>query len=248
MFFVFSGELVFRGIIFKKSLAKSAAGSSHMEPEGGGWGISEKVRRRVDFLERSCGRETQSLRCQVIGVPFGEVARKQNRGAWAGEAQSVGKKRGEVALDPECFARSSAAESWGIENDGVKRLTALGEATEVGRHILGNEAVMFEGQGIEFKISASALEKGFRNIHTDGFRANTGCGDREGAGVGEGIQNALGMEFAEISSIGALIAEKAGVVAGLEIDFELESALHDDLPGRGGRIALQQNRSVFFAG
>jgi hypothetical protein len=64
----------------------------------------------------------------VIGVPFGEVGRKQNRRARAGEIQSVGKKIWEVALDPECFARSSAAESWGIENDGVKRLAALGEA------------------------------------------------------------------------------------------------------------------------
>ena len=128
-----------------------------MEPEGGGWGISEKVRRRVDFLERSCRRETQRLRCQVIRVPFGEVGRKQNRGSWAGEAQSVGKERGEVALDPECFARSSAAESRGIENDGFKSLTALGEATEVGRHILGDEAVMFNTRGRPASAAAANL-------------------------------------------------------------------------------------------
>jgi hypothetical protein len=34
----------------------------------------------------------------------------------------------------------------------------------------------------------------------------------------------------------------------LEIDLELEPVLHNDLPGRGGRIALKQNRGVFFAG
>jgi hypothetical protein len=34
----------------------------------------------------------------------------------------------------------------------------------------------------------------------------------------------------------------------LEVDFELESVLHDNLPRRGGGIALKQNRGVFFAG
>ena len=34
----------------------------------------------------------------------------------------------------------------------------------------------------------------------------------------------------------------------MEIDFELESVFHDDLPRRDRRIALQQNRGVFFAG
>ena len=107
--------------------------------------------------------------------------------------------------------------------------------------------MLVEGEGIEFEIPPTALEKGFGNIHADGLCANARGSHGKGAGVGEGIENAAWAEFSKIGAIRALVAEKAGIVTGVEIDFEAEGVFEDDLGGWAGSVALEQNRRVLFA-
>jgi hypothetical protein len=219
-----------------------------MEPNRGGGGIPEKVGRRRDFPDGSRWNEAQGVIRQAVSGPFREVGGEQNRSARPCELEGIGKERGKVSFHAEGFAGTPTAESRRIENDGVERLPALGEAAEVGRHILGDESVRFERKVVEFKIPPTALKKGFRNIHAGGYSADTRGGDGKCAGVGKGIKNATGLEFSKIGPVRALIAEEAGIVAGVEIDLEAEGVFLSDLSGRGGCIAFEQDGGVLFAG
>ncbi len=114
-----------------------------MEPNRGGGGIPEKVGRRRDFPDGSRWNEAQGVIRQAVSGPFRKVGGEQNRSARPCELEGIGKERGKVSFHAEGFAGTPTAKSWGIENDGVERLPALGEAVEVGRHILGDESVRF---------------------------------------------------------------------------------------------------------
>ena len=67
----------------------------------------------------------------------------------------------------------------------------------------------------------------FGEIDADGFRAGEGGDEGEGAGIGEGIEEAFGGEFADERAIGALIDEEARGVAGGEIEEEADAIFFD---------------------
>ena len=103
-----------------------------MEPNRGGGGIPEKVGRRRDFPDGSRWNEAQGVIRQAVRGPFREVGGEQNCSARICELEGIGKERGKVSFHAEGFAGTPTAESRGIENDGIKRLTALGQSAEVG--------------------------------------------------------------------------------------------------------------------
>lgn len=175
----------------------------------------------------------------MLGIPFGEICGEQKCRARSGHFQGRGEKFLEVPFHTECFAGTPATESGRVENDGIERLPAFGEAAEVSQHILGDEAVLVEWKTVEFKIPPTALEEGFRNIHAGGFRAEARGGDGKGAGVGEGVEKATGREFSKGVPVRALVAEKAGIVAGVEINLKPEGVFEDDLGGRARSVALE---------
>ena len=128
-------------------------------------------------MERSIRNETLSVLGKSLGIPFGKIRGKQNRRAGSGDLEGCSEQVGKVALDAEGFACAPTTESRRIQNDRVKGFPAIGETAQVGRNILRDETVAIERKGIEFKISPPALEEGFRDVHTDGLRADAGGGD-----------------------------------------------------------------------
>lgn len=92
-------------------------------------------------------------------VPCGEIRRKQNRSTRCAELVGALKQGGKVALEAEGFARAAAAEGGWVKDDGIEGFAPLDQASEVGRNILGNEAVAIRRHPVEFEIPATALER-----------------------------------------------------------------------------------------
>ena len=104
--------------------------------------------------------EDTSRACDERGlIPSCEISRKQNRSTRRAELVGALKQGGKVSLEAEGFARAAASKCGWVEDDGIKGLSALDQSSEVGRNILGNEAVAIRRYLVEFEIPATALER-----------------------------------------------------------------------------------------
>src|SRR5215510_5424150 len=125
----------------------------------------------------------------------------------------------------EGFSSGRTRKSWRIKNDDIKFFTFTRKPRQYRHCIVGDEAMSHCGQAVQHKILASAFQGSFGKIDIKSHCSDIGCADREGAGVGKAVQQALGCDVTNKASVFSLIWKQTHRKACPEIDPKFQMPL-----------------------